>query len=234
MYKLSICNEFGTPMYSKHKEHDEKESTRFYRMLSPFALRLASPFLFEERAFLEGFLGKFSSSENMNFVSVGAGGLFYLDMAYKYAKKYIAVDPLINIFVNDSVRFLIKLSSKIKLVNKLFDNVEQSDLGDGNSIYVFLFNVLSYVNNPIKVINKIIKQGDILFISGWNMSTRSRLVMQKYFEYVDEDDYQNGFSYFSQLTQHKNFDFSKVKYCKKVQHKVGKVSEAFIIYTDGF
>lgn len=204
----------------------------FYRMLSPYALRLSAPYNDEESEVLEQCLESYPSVKGMNFVAVGGGELWELRRASKYAKRYICIEPLADIFINDSVKYLVEQFDNISYVPKRFGDVKQSDIPPGNSFFMFLFNILAYVDNPIDSINKLLQPGDVLFISTWAETAEARRTRASYFDHLNEiekeviiDPEQGvGLSHFD------HFPFEELAHMKSYERVKGTVTDILIIY----
>lgn len=206
----------------------------FYRMLSPQAIKWSNPYNLEEEKLLKQLLLKMVNIRNMNFIAVGAGELWYLKYGLKHAQKYVAIEPSLDVFLSDSIKYLASQMKSITLINKKFGDVNLNEIPPANSLYVFLFNILAYIENPVQTINKILRQGDILFISSWNhKSTKAKAVRKKYFDYlnsfekevvIDPEDTIG-------LCHLDNFPFQKLKYYSKHERIIGKIVDILIIYT---
>ncbi|MEK7571266.1 MAG: hypothetical protein AAB553_03245 [Patescibacteria group bacterium] len=205
----------------------------FHRMLSPQAIKRSKPYHNEEEENLKNFLTKTPEARRMNFIAVGAGELWYLKYGLKYANKYISIEPLTKIFLNDSIEYLAKQMKNIILIEKMFGDVKKDEIPEGNSLYVFLFNILAYIENPIPAINKLLREGDILFISAWNTKKRAKVVRKRYFNYLNKFEKQVvidpeesvGLCYLD------HFLFESLKYYKRHKRMTGKITDILIIYT---
>lgn len=206
----------------------------YYRMLSPQALIYAAPFLGEEKDVLVDFLQNTSQISQMNLVVVGAGELWYLPLGFEYAKRYVSIEPLSDIFLNDSIKYLTTANPRITVINKRFHDVKSADLPDGNSVFVFLFNILAYLEDPLEDINKLIKPGDILFISGWNhRNPLARSVRKQYFDYLNsfEKDVIIDPDGSVGICRLDCFPFSSLNSHIRHQRVTGNISDQLIIYT---
>jgi hypothetical protein len=205
----------------------------FYRMLSPQAIKQSKPYHNEEEESLKSLLIKTPEARRMNFVAVGAGELWYLKYGLKYTHKYVSIEPLTKIFLNDSIEYLAKQMKNIILLEKKFGDVKRNEIPEGNSIYVFLFNILAYIEDPILAINKLLREGDILFISAWNTKKRAKIVRKKYFNYLNKFEKQVvidpeesvGLCYLD------HFPFESLKFYKRHKRITGKITDILIIYT---
>jgi len=204
----------------------------FYRMLSPYALKLSAPYNDEESEVLERCLKLYPAIKDMNFVAVGGGELWELRRASKYAKRYVCIEPLADIFINDSVRYLVEQFNDVSFVSKRFGEVVPSDLPPGNSFFMFLFNILAYVDDPVGSINRLLQPGDVLFISTWADTAEARRTRASYFDHLNElekeviiDPEQGvGLSHFDQ------FPFEELAHMKSYERVKGVVADILIIY----
>ncbi len=203
---------------------------RFYRMLSPFALSYASSFLQEEERHLLQLIKKLPVIGNMNFVVIGAGPLTYLRLGAAYAKKYIAVDPCLDYFINDSMRYLADSTSNVALVKKPFNQLQRSDVGQERCLFVFLFNVISYLENPLATIHQLARPGDILFVSTWNETDTARHTMERYFAYVDNQESYITVENLVRQKALKKFSEEFLTTFSRVETVKGDITESAIIY----
>ncbi len=158
------------------------EEEIFQKMFSPRGLKLADPYLKEEKNILNNYILK-NSDKIKNIIVIGAGPLRYLEIAHN--KNYIAIDKYLNLFLDKRPETSIKDLKNIKLINKAFEDVEINELPTNNCLYIFTFNVISYIDNPESSIRKIIDKDNIIFISGW--SKNCHILMSNYLEYIYQD-----------------------------------------------
>jgi hypothetical protein len=206
----------------------------FFRMMSPEASRIAKPYENEEGANLKQLVASLPDIKKMNFIVVGAGTLWYLELAFKKAKQYIAIEPLSRVFVKKQFRFLTKQFKNISIVEKEFGKVKGSDIPLNNqSLYVFIFNILAYIERPIKNINKLLKKGDVLYISTWAKTKKAKKLRKEYFDYLNSFEKNNIIDPEKTigLCHLDNFPFHKLKYYKKHKRIKGKIVDILIIYT---
>jgi hypothetical protein len=205
----------------------------FYRMLSPYALKLSAPYNDEESEVLERFLKSYSPVKDMNFVAVGGGELWELRRASQYTKRYLCIEPLADIFINDSVKYLVEQFDNVSYIAKRFGDVLPSDLPPGNSFFMFLFNILAYIDNPIDAINNILQPGDVLFITTWADTAAARQTRSAYFDHLNETetgviiDPEQGVG----LSHFDHFPFDKLTRFKRYERITGAVTDILIIYT---
>ena len=103
----------------------------------------------------------------------------------------------------------------------------------GNSIYAYIFNILAYIEHPIRNINNLLKKGDTLLITSWSQSKRAKEIRKKYFNYLN--DLQNSViidpTKTIGLCHLDNFPFEKLRYYKSHQFIKGTITDTLIIYT---
>lgn len=205
----------------------------FYRMFSPIAMEISDSYHNEEGRIIEEFLLNHSASSSMNFVSIGAGALRHLRYALRFTYGYVGVEPSLKHFLNDDIAFLIERNRDITLVNKKFESLDRQDLPFGNCFYVFLFNIFPYLKDPLSVINRFLKKGDVIFLSTWKVTAPAMAIRKKYFDYLNsfEKDVVINPDKDIILGNWRKFPFSDLKYYQN--HKIieGDVTEILIIYT---
>lgn len=199
----------------------------FYRMLSPQALKLSAAYHQEESSVLEKCLKK-NSTKNMNFAAIGGGELWRLRLALAYTKSYACIEPLADVFMNDSVKYLVEQSSNVLYIAKRFEDVTREDLPSRNNFFMFLFNVLAYINDPIEAINKLSKPGDILFISTWANTKESKRCRDGYFSYLNSCGEQAGM--FSDRFNISDLKLADLKYFKSSERLSNNVADVLVIY----
>ena len=205
----------------------------FHRMLSPQAIKISESYNSEEEKSLKELLVSIAEARRMNFIAVGAGDLWYLKYGLKYANKYISIEPLTKIFLNESIEYLATQMKDIILIKKKFGDVKKTEIPEDPSIYIFLFNILAYIENPITAINNLLREGDILFISAWNTTKKAKQIRKRYFNYLNmfekkviiDPEETIGLCYLD------NFPFESLKYYKRHKRITGKVTDILIVYT---
>jgi hypothetical protein len=219
--------------FSEVPKEGEVNQDYFYRMLTPEALKFSKPYNDEEAKVLKNFLKTNPSTKEMNLVAIGAGELWYLQYGLKYAKSYVEIEPLLDLFLNDDVEFLAKNFNRIHLFDKRFGEVGNGEMPPGPSLYVFLFNIFSYIDNAINIINEVIEEGDVLFISTWNSTPEAKKVRKEYFDYLNQSegktviDPDTGVA----LTDFDHFPFDKLKFYKNHQVIKGAITNILVIST---
>lgn len=152
----------------------------FPKMVHSDALQKASPYLDEEAAVLEDLLKSHKTTASMTFCLIGGGTYHYFDLATQYTKKYFLIEPFPP--RNSPVHVDQK---RVTLFPGTFEKYCTETLERrGNTIYVFWFNVVRYIENLVSSINQIVKEGDILFFSEWNETEKAEQVRTEYVNYV--------------------------------------------------
>lgn len=160
----------------------------FVRMMLPEAEANASPYVEEESSVLDSIIKSITDLHTWNFIVVGAGALWYIEKSLGKTKSYIAIEPLAEIFIQKHISYVLDLHNEIKVVNKEFGDFNTNEIGtEGNSIFVFHFNILSYIQDPIGKINQYLKKNDILYISTWGNSPKAKKVRKDYFDFINDD-----------------------------------------------
>lgn len=199
----------------------------FYRMLSPQALKLSAPYHQEESSVLEVCL-KNHATKNMNFAAIGGGELWQLRLALAHTKTYTCIEPLADVFMNDSVKYLVEQSSNVSYIAKRFEDVTREDLPQRNNFFMFLFNVLAYVHNPIEAINKLSKPGDILFISTWANTKQAKKCREGYFSYLNSCGEQADI--FCARFNISDLKLAELKHFKNSERFSNNVTDMLVIY----
>jgi hypothetical protein len=123
----------------------------------PDAEKKVSPYVLEERKSLVKIIKSIKNINEFNFVVIGSGTLWYIDLVYSVVKKYIAIETLADIFIAKQVMFVLRRLRNIDVINKDFGKFPKSLLGNANSIFIFHFNILSYIFDPVKKSINILK-----------------------------------------------------------------------------
>ncbi len=205
----------------------------FYRMLSAEALKYSEPYNDEEEEVLSRFFKKFPNSKKMNMVVVGSGELHYLRLGLQYTKDYTSIEPLHQVFLNESFQYLLKSFKRIFLINQQFNRVKKDDLPAGSSIFVFFFNVFSYLPRPIDEINRVIKEGDVVFISTWNTTKLARYIRRMYLDFLNSYEGKVVIDPDSDahITHLDSFPIKEISFYKKHERIKGEITDILIIYT---
>lgn len=204
-------------------------------MMLPDSEEKAEPYVKEERTALLKLMSKTANLMQMNFIVVGSGTIWYIEIASNKVGKYIAVEPLADIFIQKQVKFILDKHEDIKIVGKEFGDFPRSELGDQNSIFVFHFNILSYIPNPVKRINKYLKPGDVLYISSWSNTPEAKAARKEYFDYLNlttnPDNFQIDPNEEVGLCNLDLFPFNELKHYRKHTRIKGTITDILIIYT---
>ena len=217
------------------KSLESLQSDYFVRMMLPDAEKKVSPYVLEERKSLTKIIKSIKRIREFNFVVIGSGTLWYIDLVYSTVKKYIAIEPLADIFIAKQVMFVLRQLNNIDVIDKDFGKFPKSLLGNANSIFIFHFNILSYIFDPVKKINKYLKRGDILYISSWNKTNAAHEVRKAYFDFVNSGmnsaDPKIDPNSTLGLCNLDLFPFGELKYYKSHKRIKGKITDILIIYT---
>lgn len=210
------------------------QSGYFVRMMLPDAEKKAGPYVREEQKALLGLVRSENNSSRRNFVVIGSGTMWYIEIALKAAKKYIAIEPLANIFISKQMRFLLKERGDIEIIESEFGDFSNKVFDGYNSIFVFHFNIISYILDPIKKINKYLKKGDILYISTWSNTTKSQQARKRYFDYLNDgttDSFKVDPTGTNGLCDLDSFTFTELKFYERHERTTGDITDVLIIYT---
>ena len=205
----------------------------FKDMFSDLALEKANAYLNEERLILEKLVRDTPKTRNMNFCVVGGGPFSYLSLASKYFNKYTLIDPHLHCFMNETFLKSMEKLEKIKCIEcieKSFEDYCQTystSFTPTNTFYVFWFNVISYIQNPIEWLNQIVKPGDIVFISKWGSSEIAQKTLKNYFERVNNDDKENNHQVLPALP---NLPFGKLYQTSGIRYINQKVTNIIVAY----
>lgn len=213
---------------------EKLQADYFVRMMLPNAEEKAVRYSTEEKiALLSVLENKIYNS--YNFVVIGSGTLWYIDEVYEKVHKYIAVEPLAEIFIHKQVMFLIDKLSKVLVINDEFGNFSEKLINDFNNVLVFHFNILSYIPDPIQKINKYLKEGDVIFISSWSSTSEAKNIRKAYFDFINngisDDDLKIDPSSDIGLCDLDLFDFLKLSHYKSHKRIKGEITDILIIFS---
>ncbi|HKU18133.1 MAG TPA: hypothetical protein VJP80_02560 [Candidatus Saccharimonadales bacterium] len=205
----------------------------FYRMLSPSALKTSAPYHLEEKRNITKALQACPNIAEMNFVAVGGGELWELRSALRYAKRYVCIEPLAHIFFNDSIKYMIEERRDIDYIAKGFEAVSRDELPKGGCFFMFLFNILAYIKEPISAINNIVRPGDVLFITTWADTREARRTRQAYLDHLNrfEEKVVIDPAKTIGLSHLEHFPFNKLHSYKRHEYIQGTITETLVIYT---
>lgn len=206
----------------------------FVKMMLPDSEDKAIPYVKEEESILKGLIVSNKKFKDYNFIVIGSGTIWYIELAYGQTENYIAVEPFADIFIQKQVRYILSKHNNIKIVGKDFGDYNVDPSWAHNSIFVFHFNILSYIPNPIKRINKYLKEGDILYISTWNSTDRAKTVRKQYFDYLNENTSSKSYKIDPEettgLCNLDAFPFERLKFYKTHKRIKGAITDILIIY----
>lgn len=211
----------------------QENHIRFDKMLQPKGLSYANQYLAEELNTIESFLSQHKEQlAAFNFVAIGDAKLMYYERVIKYTRQYVVIDPMINLGTTDHLGKLHqKKKNIVQFAAPFSEKFNKSCLPLGNSIFFFFFNVFSYIDNPLESINAIITPGDIIIVSGWNMSKSSMLVFYEYFNFVEGKKCHFTSQELDNLSKQKTFPFHLISNFEKMDHFQNEITETYIIKT---
>ncbi|MBO9494091.1 hypothetical protein J7438_08330 [Thalassotalea sp. G20_0] len=194
-------------------------------MLNSQSLRLTAPYLQHESAVLQNLIVGDTKINNM--VVVGSGPLTFQNLAILHDIGYYAVDPFYRVNSDTNV---------INNINLHFESITRSQITYENVMFVFWFNVAFYINDFAESVRRIVRKGDILFISSWGNGIESKALLKKYLQSV----YQTQDEGTIEIMVNKILKFCPVEtlsdwLCEK-KYKIDQYSNTFndinIIFTD--
>lgn len=167
----------------------------FKRMFTDLAFKEAHAYISEEQSVLEELIRNTYQTCRMNFCIVGGGPFHYLPLASQYFNKYILIEPYLRHLVDEySIKAKKKLTN-IECIEKRFEDYCRdfsTPSFSTKTLYVFWFNVIAYIQNPIECLNRIIKTGDTVFISRWGNSEKSQKTLEDYLNHVNSGKKKNA------------------------------------------
>ena len=155
-------------------------SDYFLRMFNPAALMQATAYHREERRQLDDVLGDTQNLALKSMVTIGAGPLAYCDLGLRLCRNYIAVDPHAYSHLTAELKERILLEKRIAIVSEGYEEFVAHQT-PGESIYLFPFNVISYLESPEEKLLTHLTSGDVVFISTWAGSEQAMKVREAYF-----------------------------------------------------
>lgn len=171
--------------FSEVPQKNSVSSEYFFRMMSPTATKIAERYINDEVRLLENTLESLENSNRYNLVVVAGGQLGMVEIGLEETKSYTEIEPLADEYIGKHVKYLADKVGNIHIVKKILSKVNKSDLPKGKNIFVFTFNILAYIENPIKEINHLINSGDVLFISTWSRTPKAVDIRKEYFDYLN-------------------------------------------------
>jgi hypothetical protein len=228
--KTKCCN------FLKSSNADSKimDSTNakgiFKHMLSNPALKKAQVYLNEEQSILEKLVCNISQPCKMNFCVVGGGAFHYLPLAAHYFSKYVIIEPYLRCFVDKEHLMVIRKLTNIKCIEASFEDYCQkhsSVFSMTKTVYIFWFNVISYIQNPIAWLNKIVKSGDIIFISKWGNTEKAQKTLKDYFNCVNNME---GRKAYKVLPTSQDIPFHQLCYNSAIQFVRQSITDIVIVH----
>lgn len=151
--------------------------SHFITMYSRSALSAAQEYLSHEKEVVISVLQQNPLIKNL--VVIGSGPAAYLDTAYDFQCQYIGIDPFYRLKeVNKKNIFYFDCS---------FNDINRTQLPDGPCLFLFWFNVLHYLKDPVQALIKITKTEDIILHSTWSFKNDTTQYMKSYFREVYRD-----------------------------------------------
>lgn len=208
-------------------------SSYFVRMMLPDAEAIAAPYVSEETHAVVTLLKTLPDARERNLIVVGAGPLWHLDTARGHVKQYIAVEPEADICIPTDVRKKIAGDSFIRVIDSKFGDFPPEWIPQNSSVFLFHFNIISYIPHPITAINTYCRKGDILYFSTWNSSEKAKQVRKEYFDFLnastDQSDYVIDPEQTTGLCNLRMFPFEKLKHYTSHSFVTGAITETLII-----
>ena len=204
----------------------------FIRMMLPIIKEEVHSYDAEEKKILLDILENLIDKELHQLVVIGAGTLSYVEVATSLRINYVAVEPLINFYIQKELLFVLKQQSNISIIPENFGEFKENKLREGKRIFMFVFNVFAYIPNPIDKINQYLKKGDIIFISTWNLhSDKANDIRTKYFDMICKSMDVENLNEFKKGKTYDLNEFSFEKLNSYVSHKrlKGDITDILII-----
>lgn len=233
-HSTETCPEVNKSLVNKKKLKNVVQKSSiceryFLEMFNNESIHFAKQFLEEEKATIATVLISNSyPKDRTNFVGVGVGPLLYSELATQYCDKYIAIDPLIE---KHCLNTDINRDIKVSVMPNDYLHVNLSKKQDRRHIFAFVFNVLSYFDNPLEALNHNLQDNDIIIISTWSKKQSSKLVRDKYFRYLDKISGYTLPAKKSYLTDLETLPIQKLKFFKNKHLVYGDVCDTMIVYT---
>ena len=184
---LNLKNRFKKFYFTKSFKQKEKSNTVFSGMMEAQSLKAAQPFLNEEGRFLNKLIKELNAKGDCySYTGIGDPVAIYADQILPYCNKYLCVDPLLNIYQKDQANNKNYLfENKIKYYNLEFQKLpirKNAVKCKENYIFTFVFNLISYLPNPLLKIQKMVQPGDIITYSVWSDNDKAKKVRQYYLQ----------------------------------------------------
>jgi hypothetical protein len=195
----------------------------FTRMFTREALASAEAFLRFEELTLKKTLDDFPVIKNL--VVIGSGPLAYRYLISRKSRQlfYVGIDPYYQVAG--------EMAPHTFLIDQLFEDVQRSGWRRGASLYVFWFNVLFYITDPVFHLNRLLRPGDIVFNSGWSTKPSALPVMEDYFSHVYHDATQLVQPIIKQITTHQPRLKNQLRCCPTVQHFSNGINNVELLFS---
>lgn len=149
----------------------------FIKMYSQSALSAAQEYLSYEKKVVISVLQLNPLIKNL--VVIGSGPGAYLDLAYDYECQYIGIDPFYRLKKENQ--------KNIIYFDCSFNEIHRAQLPEGSCLFLFWFNVLHYLKDPVQALIKITQAEDIILYSTWSFKNDITQYMKSYFREVYRD-----------------------------------------------
>lgn len=194
----------------------------FITMFSQNALTCADKYLSHEKEIVTSVLKQNASI--INLIVIGSGPAAYLEIAQHYQCRYVGVDPFYHLKeANDN---------NIIYFDCSFNDINRSQLPSGPCLFLFWFNVLHYLKDPVQVLSKIIQPEDIILYSTWSFENDISPSMNSYFLEVYRDSIHNYEHVINQIKYNNYQDclINELEMVKKFTVKDNQVNRCTILY----
>lgn len=99
----------------------------FIRMMLPIIKKEASSYNAEEKNVLLNLLTNLPNKALYQLVVIGSGALSYVDVAISQHLSYVAIEPLIDFYIQSELLFLIEQKHNITIIPKTFGDFPSTD-----------------------------------------------------------------------------------------------------------
>lgn len=209
-------------MQKKHL-HPYINAKQFKNMMNMHSLKITSAYLREEGEVITSVLKQTNPDNIKEFVSVGDASLIYSNITRRMALNYTVVDPLIKLTKNDDIK-----RNNISIINQELANAKLKN--KPNKVIALIFNLVSYLTDPIDIINKHIKPNDIVIISTWSKNTNAIKLRKKYFSYLNKLS-NSKLTYENNMLNLSDLNLDAVKHLKKYTIVKQLFTDIAILYT---
>lgn len=194
----------------------------YYRMMESKTRIIALPYEMEERCVLSDIINEIPQKSLCQMVVVGAANYSYFEIAKEYSMDYVAVDPTGYRYICNSPGCY----RNSKYIPLDFGEFESEELKKKRTIFIFMFNVLAYIPNPIVQINRYINPQDIILISTWNNYNENAINIRS--EYYDAVKLETAPSLIK--CNISDFNCEQLKYFKFSKRITKQITDYLIIY----